>query len=378
MNDIRIYDFEFNLLHIEPDVMSAYWIFSYNDIGTFEGTFPLTSDICDVIMKNKYLFLIQGDFQAIITAYMADTKLTVYGKTVNWILSRRTCSTFNTEELYSTEEISPGDVMVKLAAQIFADVENFDFINSTDIVTSETYSKDSRVPFSDVVKEYLNQFNLGHKVWLDIPNKKWVFEVYSGKILPGVFSEENRNLTDVAISDDAQEFFSSGWYNRELEDLGEWDISTGEENNMVRLPSASTNNYGKYYSITDSCSSMYPDGSYLVCTDSTGKWRVCSELPTLEEKIEGTLTGIYNWDTFLSATNLSEAKAEMIDKQWSHVLKALAIRLKYNADFSLGDTVRIQAQKGTYTEAAEKTIVGVDIWWESGNTGEKIKFKEEI
>ena len=65
MNDIRIYDFEFNLLHIEPEVMSAYWILLYNDIGTFEGTFPLSSDICDVIMKNKYLFLIQGNFQAL-------------------------------------------------------------------------------------------------------------------------------------------------------------------------------------------------------------------------------------------------------------------------------------------------------------------------
>ena len=373
MNDIRIYDFEFNLLHIEPDVMSAYWILLYNDIGTFEGTFPLSSDICDVIMKNKYLFLVQGDFQAIITAYMADTKLTVYGKTVNWILSRRTCPVFNTETLYSTEEINPGNVMVKLASQIFSDVENFDFINSTDIVTSESYSKDARTPFSDVLKEYLNQFNLGHKVWLDIPNKKWVFEVYPGKILPGIFSEGNRNLTDVTISDDAQEFFPSGWYNRELEDLGEWNAATS-------LPTVTSENYGKYYSITNEneSSSRYPNGSYLVCTDVSGAWRVCSELPILEEKIEGTLSGIYNWDTFLSGATLAEAKAELLEKKWSHDLKALASRLKYQTDYSLGDIVRIQAQKGTYAESTEKTIVGVDVWWESGNTGEKIKFREEI
>lgn len=370
MNDIRIYDFEFNLLHIEPDVMSAYWIFSYNDIGTFEGTFPLSSDICDVIMKNKYLLLVQGEFQAIITAYMADTKLTVYGKTVNWILSRRTCPAFSTEALYSTEEICPGEVMVKLASQIFADVESFDFINSTDIVTGESYSKDTRTPFSDVLKEYLNQFNLGHKVWLDIPNKKWVFEVYSGKVLPGIFSEGNRNLTDIVISDDAQEFFPSGWYNRELEDLGEWNAATS-------LPTVAAENYGKYYSITGG-NNTYPNGSYLVCTDKTGVWKVYSELPTLEEKIEGTLSGIYNWDTFLSGATLSEAKTELIDKKWSHNLKALAVRLKYGTDFSLGDTVRIQAQKGTYAESTEKTIVGVDVWWENGNTGEKIRFREEI
>ena len=76
MNDIRIYDYEFNLLHIEPDVLSAYWILNYNDIGTFEGTFPLSSGIADVVMKNKYLILVQGEHQALVTAYLADKVLT--------------------------------------------------------------------------------------------------------------------------------------------------------------------------------------------------------------------------------------------------------------------------------------------------------------
>lgn len=371
MNDIRIYDFEFNLLHIESNIMSAYWVLNYNDIGTFEGTFPLTSDICNVIMKNKYLILVQGELQAIITAYMANTILTVFGKTVNWILSRRTCPAFNTESLFRGEEVSPGDVMVKMAQRTFADVSNFEFVNMTELVTVESYSKDTRTAFLEILKEYLDQFNLGHRVRFDIPNKKWVFEVYSGKTLPGIISEANRNLSEVSISDNAQDFFSSGWYNRKLEDLGSWDGSTS-------LPSVSSDNYGKYYSITNSSNNTYPNGSYLVCTNTNGSWTVCSELPTLEEKVKGSTTGIYDWDTFLTGASAAEAKSELLKKKWSHELKALAIRLKYNQDYSLGDVLRVQAQKGTHNEYAEKTITTVDIWWENGNEGEKLKFKEEI
>ena len=373
MNDIRIYDFEFNLLHIEPDVLSSYWILHYNDIGTFEGTFPLTSDICDVIMKNKYLILIQGDLQAVITAYMADKKLTVYGKTLNWMLSKRTCPTFNTENLFSPGEIIPGDVMVKLGQSIFSDVSNFEFVNLTDTVTSEKYLKDKRVAFSEVLKEYLDLHNLGHRVKVDVLNKKWVFEVYQGKVLPGVLSEGNRNLTDIVITDDAQEYFSSAWYNRKLEDMGDIYFSQDITPTLSEEPV----NYGRYYTIAESVQLKYPKGSYLVCTDISGKWRVCSELPVLEEKVQGEQAGIYDWDTFVSGVSLSEAQAELASKKWSHTLKALAVKLKYNNDYSLGDTIRVQARKGSYEEHIEKMISGVDIWWESGNVGEKVKFKSE-
>ena len=100
-------------------------------------------------------------------------------------------------------------------------------------------------------------------------------------------------------------------------------------------------------------------------------------MPVLEEKIQGELTGIYDWDTFLSGETLSEAKSELMGKEWSHNLKALATKLKYNKDYSLGDTVRVHSRKGHHKEHTEKMIAGVDIWWDNGDVGEKINFKSE-
>lgn len=374
MNDIRIYDYAFNLLHIEPDIMSAYWILSYNDIGTFEGTFPLSSGICDVVMNNRYLILVQGEFQAIVTAYLADSCLTVYGKTPNWILTRRTYPAFKTSEMLDLPDMKRGTVICSIVSEAFSDVENFMCCDLTDTSTEEHFWRNARNAVSDIVKEGLSEFSLGHRVRLDLNAKKWIFEVYAGEALPLIVSEANRNLTGVSVSSDAQNFFDSAWYKKELKDNGEWDAAASE------LPAVRPSNYASYYTIKngeETGPKRYPNGSYLVCTDPAGTWRVSSELPELEEKVCGALTGIYSWDTSLSAATEAEAKTELSKKMWSHEVKGDAYHLKFSKDFGLGDTFRVQVKKGTYAETVEKMVSGVEVWWENGNIGEKIKFKED-
>ena len=71
MKDIRVYDFEFNLLCIMTDVISVSWHILYNDIGTFEGHFRLGDNISNVILSNTYVVLTQGENQAICTGKIA-------------------------------------------------------------------------------------------------------------------------------------------------------------------------------------------------------------------------------------------------------------------------------------------------------------------
>ena len=376
MNDIRIYDYEMNLLHTEPDVLSAYWILKYNDIGTFEGTFPLDSDICPVIMMHRYLILIQGDFQALITAYSAkDKKLTVYGKTVNWILSRRTFPAFKTSELTESgllADLNPGTIAAHVVASAFSDVENFTCRILSDVSSEEHFWRNERHAMSDIVKECLAEHGLGHRVRIDLERKEWIFEVYSGTSLPFIVSEANRNMTEISVTDDAQSFYTSAWYKKELTDKGEWNVS---ESSAPKL------GYGEYYRIVNDGykeSSKNPNGSYLVCIDPDGKeTKVVSELPTIEERITGEQVGIYDWETVFSSSTESDAKTELSKKAWVHTVDGKLRNLKYGADYHLGDTFRIQVQKGAYFEETEKTVSDVDIWWENGNCGEKIKFKEE-
>jgi len=310
MHDIRIYDYDFNLLHIEPDILSAYWILSYNGIGTFEGTFPLQSGMADVVMHNKYLILVQGDLQALVTAYLADDVLTVFGKTPNWILSRRTYPAFSVTG-------TPAETACSIVEEAFSSVPNFvcqNLVKANENEKEVPLSREKRSAVSDIVPELLNTVECGHRVRLDIKNKQWIFEVYAGKKLSLILSEANRNLTEVSISDDAQSFFSSAWYKKDEE----------------------------------------------------------------EEKIEGTYAGLYDWDTVLFATTQEEAKTELAKKEWTHTVKGSVACLKYKTDYALGDTVRVQVKKGTYTEDTKKRITGVELFWENEKSGEKIRFEEDF
>ena len=39
MNDLRFYDFNFNLIHIQHDISGVHWHLKYNGIGSFEAEF---------------------------------------------------------------------------------------------------------------------------------------------------------------------------------------------------------------------------------------------------------------------------------------------------------------------------------------------------
>ena len=88
MEDVRLYDFEFHLLHIEHDIVSSNWSFRENDTGTFELHFPIASRLTALAMNAPYLVAVQGEKQAIITGRQLAKEGVLYGKGCNWILTR--------------------------------------------------------------------------------------------------------------------------------------------------------------------------------------------------------------------------------------------------------------------------------------------------
>lgn len=391
MNDIRIYDYELNLLHIEPQILSAYWVLKYNDVGTFQGTFPISSDILEVILQKKYLILVQGEMQALVSAYSVDkNKLTVFGKTVNWILTKKTIGAFDAKKDWQSgrnpilSDLNPGTVSNYIVKNAFSDVDNFvcsDF-TAVDASDEDNLQKSDRADVESVLKEYLDTYNLGHRIRLDIPNKNWIFEVYQGTVRDTVLSEQNRNLYDVTLSDDAQQFFNSAWYKLELEDLGTWDVQSDEDKDHPQ--------YAQYYRIKNTpkdddeelrpTTFSYPNGSYYANTSKTDKAEyaeVYSELPVIEEKVSTKLSGLYDWETSLSGKTEEEVKTQLAQKKWTHKVDGKVRNLTFGTDYGLGDIFRVQIQIGTYSEEMKKLVSDVDIWYEPGNSGEKLKFKEE-
>lgn len=375
MEDIRIYNFDFQLLHIAHNISSCYWDLRYNDIGTFEGTFPLDSDLTKVLFSNKYLFLTQGDLQAIITGKVADDVLHIYGKTPNWILSRRTIAPFKTSAL---EDENYDKVVAYVLKTGFSDIfhTHFTFSNEVQgICDSKHFWRIVRNPVSDVVRDRIAPLGIGHRVTLDFENKRWAFSLYQGKQVHRALSEEGRTMHKVALCEDLQNYYTAGYYNKELRALGEWSPH-------AMRPEDNKESYGGYYTIVyedgETQKRGYPAGAYLVCdNEETGTWQVYSELPQLSAYVGGGETGIYRWDADLSSGSLSEAEATLSARKRVRKITGDTVSLTYGKDVNLGDMITLQVEKGGYRQTLSRRVVGAELWYESGNCGGRFIFEED-
>lgn len=204
MNDIYFYDFDFNLLCIEKNCISSTWSLKYDDVGTFEAVFPVESDAVKTVLKNDYVIAVQGVNQAIVTGKIISKKATIYGKTLNWILTKRIVApkTFNAD----------GSAMVKdIIDEAFSDVENFETEEMSGIGDVNLELK-SHTTALDVVKRCLDPLNFGHRVYADIVNKKWIFGIITQSDTDIIMSEDLKNVYNVEYADDMQNLFTDGVY----------------------------------------------------------------------------------------------------------------------------------------------------------------------
>ena len=368
--DIRFYDFEFNPLHIENQFLSSNWSLYYNAIGQFEAHFDLSSDTVPVVMENKYLVAVQGQNAAIITGKIVGNDLAVFGRTPNWLLTRRTTPEFKRND---TVEAMARDIV----RESFSDVPN--------IVVEDTVLYDKTMPFwrntihptDEVIKDCLDNDNAGHEIVFDIINKQWVFRVLKGIYLPVIVSEDNRNTYDTEYSEDCLGYFTSGYYDRSLEDKGDWDASTNTPQLVNNIPS----NYGIYYRVSKAGTQFgitFEEGDYIIGKTPAGAFEKATETEPLRTYISGEKTGIYKWDCTLSGENESEANTSLTSKKWNRAIKSKCIDLKCGRDYNLGDTLRVQIQKGAFKTTEIKRIIGVNIWMEYNDCGEQPIFEEDL
>lgn len=329
MADIRIYDWEFNLLHIEPDIISSNWSIYYNDIGTFEAHFDDTSGIVPIVLNNPYLIAVQGDLQAIITSKQAaGREVVLYGRTVNWLLTRRATPQFTANDLEVEGKINSRDVETVaryLVAQAFNDVDNFMLGSMAGFTEQIPFWRNTTNVTADVIKDCLANDNAGHLLRYDIVNKKWVFEVIKGKTLDIVVSEGNCNAYDTEYTDDILNCYTGGWYNYQPES------EEGQEQQPAEW--------------------MYING-------------------------DTTKTGIYKWDTVLSCNNESEAASELKKKIRKEKIQTKIRNLVYGIDYNLGDVLKLQKVTGNHRITHEKRITGVNLWYEHEGSGAQPIFED--
>ena len=82
--------------------------------------------------------------------------------------------------------------------------------------------------------------------------------------------------------------------------------------------------------------------------------------------IAGERTGIYRWETVLSAQTQTEANNQLKEKNIKSEILLKLRGLKFGVDYNLGDTLRIQITKGKWRVTEKRTVSGVRLFKKGG------------
>lgn len=304
-----VYDFEFNLLLAENGIIMSRWAVYYNDVGTFEIHLPITSELTRIVNEETYLLVKQNGLRGIVTGLELGDELILYGRTCNWLLSKR----ITPQNTLST--VACGEKAAELVNAAFSDVENFSEGNTINGESAEFESREDAT--LNVVRDLLDLSDLGHELTFDEKEKIWQFNILSGSQSELVLSEVHKNAYDTKICSDIL------------------DLAT----------------FGKYKRKT---SSGYSDES--IYTDS--------------EK-----TGIYRWEAILSGDTEKEAESELIKLSKKSKVYMTTSDVKWNTDYFLGDTVKLQITKGDFKTIEEKRVKGVEVTMRCGQNTEQPIFE---
>ncbi|MDY3928591.1 MAG: hypothetical protein SOZ34_04415 [Clostridia bacterium] len=326
MTDIRIYDFEFNLLCIMSNVVSSQWHILYNDIGTYEGHFRINDNVSNIILTNKYIVLTQGDNQAICTGKIVSDELIVCGRTVNWILSRRVRPPFKTREIFGETYTDPETILLYCLKKGFTEPPQTD---ENGLELSDTVDKDRKIDnfvlpqaigaqqltnhfwritaheISKLVIQLCEKLDRGHEVVFDIKNHQWVFNFLYSKVNEILISKESKTACDVSYTEDLLNFSDNGWYseyNSESEDQSTWHLLK-----------------------------------------------------------KGNTKGIYAWDSVLNASGQSEAEDELQKRRFTQTIEAKLRNLSFRKDYNLGDIIPVYVKFGSFEKMSKYKITGVNI-----------------
>ncbi len=372
MRDIIFYDFQFNRLGDFPMPVSVNIEKCYCGYGAAELHFAADNqEIIRILESNDYLFFIVGEGCGIVTGWQAGEDIAVYGRTPEWLLTKRGVEAFSVSD--STAE--------EVVRRMVSGTEDFVALGELSNVGTETdYSTGDVRLLYDVVCDVLKSQNLGFEVCPDIEGKKFVFRVYEGKSSLCIFSPSNRTAYNMEYTADRQAMATnSGWYKRRYKDMGGWDAKT----NQPGLANNNPENAYTFYKITseDYASSgnyviqfglQCRKGTYLYCDNEQGTWKISETKPdTIWLYIDNPeKSGLYKWDAVLSGLKTcEEATAELAQRVKREDTSCETYRYEYGTDYNLGDTVRVQFEFGDFKKTEKKRVTAVNIYYDTDSWG---------
>ena len=321
MEDVRIYDTDFKLLYIENNIISSNWSVYFNSVGTFEIHTLADTQTAEIIVNNmdlssnKLPVIVQGDLQGIVTGVRLSDDFAIYGRTCNWLLSRKIVPKFISSDL--PVACNPEEIARYIVSTAFSEQVDFTLGEKVGIDDIDTFWRNTYNPASDVVSDVLSQKNAGHNVFFDWINKKWVFNVLPPRHSNIILSEAAGNACNTEYTYSIDNYYSSCWYEQEQ------DFIDGE----------------------------FPDPVWTRLVK--------------EEKI-----GIFDLECVVGATVESEAVSLLQDKKVKSEIVAEVCG--QTDDFCPGDILRVQYVNGKIARTDTKQISGLNLGWENGSNTRQV------
>ncbi len=380
MSELRFYNYEFEPIAIENEIISVYETVYFNDIGIFEARLNPYSKAFLKIINEPYLLVEDEGRLFVVTAKQADDVCTIYARTPNWFLSKRIVAPFTSKRLFEMGDISAktADEIVKflIGKHFGADNGNFQVTGSTGVTDDIDFRRIVLNPLSTVVSECLDTAKAGHEVYYDKNAKRWVFKISAGRKSGLIIGESQKNTVSSKYTDNALSYSNCGVYEKSFEDMGSWDA----QSNNPELLGVSAESYGKRYYVEKGGTQFgitFTKGEYAVYAREDGKISAAdAESGYVCEILDDESKGLYRWYDSLTARTEETAKAELGTKKWEKSIEAESDGLKLGRDYLLGDVVKVKKKIGNGYITSEKRIIGTEFYIERGEKNEKIIFGE--
>ncbi|MDO4618444.1 MAG: hypothetical protein Q4B31_02860 [Clostridia bacterium] len=340
---IRLYDFNYNLIAECEHSLFSEWDLKLNGIGSFEGRFSINTEFSKEILSHKFLIITEEENQAVIVSKRISDIVTVYGKTPEWLLSKRMVLPFKTSEIFSGEFKTPEEILIYLLNKAYKEPKKI-----TDTGEEEAYINQNAVcndfiipepcydkkltrhfwrntvnPLSDVICDLCDLMDAGYKLKFEPENRCWRFELVFPKEKNTIFSKSLKNCFDMTFKDSLLDFSGGGYF--------------------------------EIYSSDETEESSY---AYI-------------------EDIESQGEGMLYWErSFLSASGRSEAENMLLKSKSDETVNFELLGLNYGIDYNLGDVFGVQFEAGDYKNATKRKVIGVSIINSSAEKSIKPVLKE--
>lgn len=330
-----------------------------------------TNEIVKLLTDNKYLFLFQGDIQSVVTGYKIGETVTIFTRTLEWLLTKFVVPDFSVQKLMD-EIYNPTWTVSNLCKYIITEYlpesVGLEFKGiSQDESNVENFVSEKATDMYSAIKSILSDKKYGFRFFVDLDNKKFVFSIFEAcENNDIILCDEYKTSYESEYSFDIQKEIKGGAFYHSVKNMGKWSAYYNEPN-----LSLTPENYGKYYTVTDSGQFMgmsLQAGDIILCKEKSGAFTVVEKAEPFLEIIPSNDDGIFSWSGILTSGDEENAKKEVEN---THILDMLTCktRLSYLQDFNLGDIIKVDFFVEGVSFRKNKLISEIHLWDEVNDTG---------